>query len=210
MFSLSSEYPDTCPVLWRHTAPVFLSFSTTTKSSSLVGLPCRRPFPNQQICRYFPFYLYFSAVRKANIGSVVELPFLKPNWMSSSSTMCLILWSMILSHTFLVYPTPSWCITHLPGVSHTFLVCPTPSWCVSHLPGVSHTFLVCPTPSWCVPRLPGVSHTFMVCPTPSWCVPHLPGVSHTFLVCPTPSWCVPHLPGVSHTFMVCAINFIPL
>ena len=34
MFSLSSEYPVICPVLWRHTALVFLSFSTTTKSSS--------------------------------------------------------------------------------------------------------------------------------------------------------------------------------
>ena len=47
VFSLSSEYPHTCPVLWRHTAPGFLSFSTTTKSSPLV--PCHTPFPNQQI-----------------------------------------------------------------------------------------------------------------------------------------------------------------
>ena len=35
--SLSSEY-HVCPVLWRHTAPVFLSFSTTTKSSSTICL----------------------------------------------------------------------------------------------------------------------------------------------------------------------------
>ena len=43
VFSLSSEteYP-VCPVLWRHTAPVFLSFSTTTKSSSTI---CLIPLP---------------------------------------------------------------------------------------------------------------------------------------------------------------------
>ena len=38
IFSLLSE---------RHTAPVFLSFSTTANLSPLV--PCRSPFPNQQI-----------------------------------------------------------------------------------------------------------------------------------------------------------------
>ena len=55
------------------------------------------------IYRYFPFSLFFScSMRKANIGSVVDLPFLNPNWTPSSSTICLILWSMIRSYNFMV------------------------------------------------------------------------------------------------------------
>ena len=45
--SLSSEYPDACPALWRHIVTVFLSFSKTTKSTPLVS--CCTLFPNQQI-----------------------------------------------------------------------------------------------------------------------------------------------------------------
>ena len=54
------------------------------------------------ICLFFS--LYFScSILNANIGSVVDLPGLNPNWLSAILIISLSLASIILSHSFIVW-----------------------------------------------------------------------------------------------------------
>ena len=82
VFSLSSDHTDPWRVLCRHTAPVFISFSTTTKASPVVGpYSVVRLFQiNKHHNVDFSFlFVLFLQYAQGNIGSVVDLPFLNPN-----------------------------------------------------------------------------------------------------------------------------------
>ena len=54
------------------------------------------------MCKSFFIYWYFSCnIISANIGSVVDIPFLNPNWTFPNSTISLILFSIIRSQSII-------------------------------------------------------------------------------------------------------------
>ena len=52
------------------------------------------------------YSVFFLLIFSANIGSVVDIPFLNPNWIFPNSTISLILFSIIRSQSFKADPLP--------------------------------------------------------------------------------------------------------
>ena len=95
----------TCPVQYVHTLLAHLSVSSTTRSGPMVFYRMLFLGKTKTMGKSLFFSLHFScSCRNTNTGSVVDIPGMKPNWLSRIFTISLSRASMIRSPLRCVLP----------------------------------------------------------------------------------------------------------